>query len=104
MLRSGEKSDKIKVLEQLIFLWIWIHNSLSNMEMIFFGFIFKLRKGASNSRFVGRSLEIFSTALNHLIEQIHEKQSCQRSWIDSQNSVAIYLDCYFKLLGPKNPE
>ena len=69
--------------------------------------LFKLRKGASISRFVGRSVgpwKFFSTALNHLIEQIHEKQSCQRSWIDSQNSVAIYLDYYFRLLGPKNPE
>ena len=43
------------------------------------------------------------TTLNQLIEQIHEKQSCQRSWLDSQNSASIDLDHYFRSIGPKIP-
>ena len=44
------------------------------------------------------------TTLNQLIDQIHEKQSCQRSWIDSQNSAPIDMDSHIRSIGPKIPK
>ena len=33
-------------------------------------------------------------------KQINEKQCCQKSWLDSQNSVSIDVDYYFRAIGP----